>query len=68
MKDLWFYNASDFSVDVTLTIPPNQGFNIEDLIQLANQHGGFLYLSDYPNFVDADRILPKEDIQAKISL
>ena len=26
MKDLWFYNASDFAVDVILTIPPNQGF------------------------------------------
>ena len=57
------YNASDFPVSFQLIIPPNQGFDLDDLIDLCNEQGGYLYFTDNPVLVGRDRIMTKTDLE-----
>ena len=63
MKMQTLYNASDFPLSFRLTVPPNSGLRIEDLLELIREHGEYIYLWEGPLHFDENRVQSKSDIK-----
>ena len=63
MKNQVLYNASDFPLNLKLTVQPNTGIILEELLELIREHGKYVYLTNVPEQIDWKRILPKKGIQ-----